>query len=134
MIEESKSIKPFLTFPDNAEEAVNFYVSIFPNSQINYITKYGKNERVQEGKLMNATFQLKGNSFMAMDIGSEFAQQFSWATSFFVSCDDENEFDLLFNSLSDNGVVMMGPEPIFNMRKVAWVTDKFGVTWQLIWE
>ena len=62
MKEESKSIKPFLTFADKPEEAINYYVSIFSNSQICNISKYGKNERLAEGKILAATFELKGNS------------------------------------------------------------------------
>lgn len=134
MIKPTEGIKPFLTFSGCAEEAVNFYVSIFPNSKITNISKYGKGERVEEGKLLNATFELKGNVFLAMDIEKEYAPGFSWGISLFITCESLDEFDHLFNKLSSEGNVLMGPEPIFNLRKVAWVTDKFGVTWQLVWE
>jgi predicted 3-demethylubiquinone-9 3-methyltransferase (glyoxalase superfamily) len=134
MFKKAGCIRPFLTFPDQAEEAVNYYVSIFPNSKIVSIRKYGKDERVEEGKVLNATFELKGAEFLAMDIGRADAAAFSWAISLFVSCEDEKEFDALFKNLSNNGTVLMGPEPIMGLRKVAWVTDRFGVTWQLVWE
>lgn len=133
MYQKNATIIPFLTFLENAEEAVNFYTSIFPNSKITSITKIGKDDRGEEGKILNASFDLKGNQFMAMDIGNADAPEFTWGISLFVSCEDSDEFDLIFDKLSENGLVIMGPEPIYNLRKAAWVTDKFGVTWQLVW-
>ena len=59
---------------------------------------------------------------------------FSWAISLQVDCLDEPEFDTLFTRLAEGGTVMMGPEPVLAFRKVAWVTDRFGVTWQLVWQ
>jgi predicted 3-demethylubiquinone-9 3-methyltransferase (glyoxalase superfamily) len=132
--EKNRPIRPFLTFSDNAEQAVNFYVSVFNNSRIVSLKKYGKNERVAEGLVLNATFELRGTTMLAMDIGKEDAQDFSWAISLFVSCGDEAEFDLLYKRLSEGGMTLMGPESIDGLRKVAWVTDRFGVTWQLVWE
>jgi len=62
------------------------------------------------------------------------APAFSWATSLLINCRDEREFDAIFGALSQDGTVMMDPEPVMDMRKAAWLTDKFGVTWQLVWE
>lgn len=134
MNQNKATIIPFLTFSENAEEAVIFYTSTFPNSKITNMTKIGKDDRGEEGKILNASFELKGNHFMAMDIGKADAPEFSWGISLFISCEDSDEFDMIFDKLSENGFVRMGPEPIYNLRKVAWVTDKFGVTWQLVWE
>jgi predicted 3-demethylubiquinone-9 3-methyltransferase (glyoxalase superfamily) len=59
---------------------------------------------------------------------------FSWTTSFYIDCKDEDEFDSLFNGLAQDGTVMMKEEPFMQFRKVAWVTDKYGVTWQPVLE
>ena len=134
MFERTEGIRPFLTFSGCAEEAVNFYVSVFPNAKITNLTKYGKDEQGIEGTVLNATFELNGSQILAMDLDKAYAPDFTWSISLFVSCKDSDEFDQLFNKLSDGGNVMMGPEPVFDLRKVAWVTDKFGVTWQLVWE
>lgn len=130
----NQKILPFLTFCGNAEEAMNFYLSIFPSSKvisIDYIPNGGQGE---EGKVLTGVFELKGQQFMVMDMEKQYCPEFTWAISLFVPCEDEEEFDLLFTKLSEGGTVMMGPEAVLNLRKVAWVTDKFNVTWQLVWE
>jgi predicted 3-demethylubiquinone-9 3-methyltransferase (glyoxalase superfamily) len=72
-----------------------------------------------------------GQQIMFLDIeATAHAPAFSWATSFYLDCETEAEFDTIFAALSKEGTVMMGPEPVLHFRKVAWVTDKFGVTWQ----
>lgn len=133
MSQQNQTITPFLTFPGNAEEAVGFYVHTFPGSRIISLTRYGKDERMEEGKVLNATFELRGRQFMAMDMGKADVPAFTWAMSLFVECTESDEFDRLFARLSDGGNVLMGPEPVMGLRKVAWVTDKFHVTWQLVW-
>jgi predicted 3-demethylubiquinone-9 3-methyltransferase (glyoxalase superfamily) len=71
---------------------------------------------------------------MFLDMGSEHpAPDFTWASSIYAECSDEAEFDAVFNALSQDGFVMMGPEAVGEIRKCAWVTDKFGVTWQPVW-
>lgn len=134
MTETKNKLTTYFTFGNNGEEAVKYYVSIFPNSKIENITTYGKNERVEEGLLLNATFELNGQRFMAMDIGKGLNPEFTWAISILVDCKDENEFDTIFNKLSQDGVVLMGPEEVYDIKKAAWITDKYGVTWQLIWQ
>lgn len=134
MIKSNEKISPFLTFCGNAEEAMNFYVSVFPNSKVISLTHTSKEDRGEEGKVLNGTFELKGQQFMVMDMEQQYCPEFTWAISLFIACADEFEFDLLFTKLAESGLVMMGPEPVLNLRKVAWVTDKFGVTWQLVWE
>ncbi|MDD3654645.1 MAG: VOC family protein [Desulfotomaculaceae bacterium] len=135
MIESSQKIKTFLTFPGTAEEAVNFYLSLFPGSKLLEMTRFGKDQFGEEGKVLNATFELKGVQFMAMDMDKDSAAAFSWATSLQVDCLDEQEFDTLFARLAENSAaIMMEPEPVLDFRKVAWVTDRFGVTWQLVWQ
>lgn len=134
MISSNQNIIPFLSFCGNAEEAMNFYISIFPDAKLISLTHISKEDRGEEGKVLNGTFQLKGQQFMVMDMEKQYCPDFTWAISLFINCVDEEEFDLLFARLSEGGTVMMGPESIYHLRKVAWVTDKFGVTWQLVWE
>lgn len=125
---------PFMTFGGNAEEAMNFYVRIFPNSKILSSNKYGENMGGVPGSLINGTFEVRGQRMMVMDIAPEQAPASSWMTSFFLGFETEAEFDHVFEQLAKEGLVMMGPEPIMNLRKVAWITDQFQITWQLVWE
>lgn len=134
MFGTGQRITPFFTFKGEAEAAMNFYVSVFPDSAVLSITRIGKEDRGIEGKVLNGTFQLMGQPFMVMDIEPEYSTAFSWAVSMLIECASEAEFDSIFASLSAGGLVMMGPEPVLNLRKVAWVTDRYGVTWQLVWE
>jgi predicted 3-demethylubiquinone-9 3-methyltransferase (glyoxalase superfamily) len=127
-------IVTFLTFPGNAEEAMNYYVGLFPNGRVVETTRFGKDQQGPEGKLLNGTFELLGQRFYVMDMEPGMPPAFSWATSLLIHCTEEAEFDALFAELSQGGSVMMGPEPVMDIRKAAWVTDKFGVTWQLIWQ
>lgn len=128
------SIHPFLTFASGTEAIVNHYVELFPHSRLINLTRYGIGMRLPEGALLNATFELNGMKFMAMDIGEPYAPpSLSWGISLFMNCADEAEFDAVFAGLAAGGSVMMGPEPVMHLRKVAWVTDQFGVTWQLVW-
>lgn len=134
MFENTKLLSTFLTFKGNAEEAMNFYVSLFPNeAKIHSVVKFEEGQNGPVGKILNATVEIKGHSLMFMDMEPQFAPDFSWATSLLVVCNEEAQFDSLFNSLSKDGSIMMGPEAIPPMRKVAWITDRFGVTWQLVW-
>lgn len=134
---ESK-ITPFLTFPAKAEEAMAFYEASFPNTKITRLVRYDENipntppEMI--GKVLNGSLDLNGQELLFMDMDTANAPAFSWATSLYVACEEEADFDTIFSSLSKEGTVMMGPEPVLNLRKVAWVTDKYGVTWQLVWE
>ena len=132
MSHSKQKIITFLTFSGNAEEAMNFYVSLFPNSRILGLTLISKVDRGEVGKVLNGTFELNDQQFMVMDLEKAYAPTFNWAMSLYVDCDDEKEFDTLFEKLSSDGKVIMGPEPIYNLRKVAWVSDRFGVTWQLV--
>jgi predicted 3-demethylubiquinone-9 3-methyltransferase (glyoxalase superfamily) len=115
-----QNITTFLTFDDQAEEAVNFYTSIFPNSRIVNTTRYGEASPGPEGSLMTATFELAGQEFMALNGGPSFT--FSQGISLFVSCDTQEEVDELWEKLSEGGE--KGP--------CGWLTDKYGVSWQVI--
>jgi predicted 3-demethylubiquinone-9 3-methyltransferase (glyoxalase superfamily) len=127
MANDPIKLAPFLTFSGQAADAMEFYQSLFPDAQQIALTK-------TEGSVLNGQLMLKGQLIMFMDLAPEYSTPFSWAISLYVNCDDEAEFDQLFKGLSGGGLVMMGPEPVMSLRKVAWVTDRFGVTWQLVWE
>ena len=130
----NQSIVPFLTFCGNAEEAMNFYISVFPDSKVNSLVYFTGEPHGEVGKVLTGIFVLKGQEFMVMDIEKQYCPGFNWGVSLFTNCVDKDEFDILFTKLSNGGKVIMGPEPVMNLRLVSWVTDKFGVTWQLIWE
>jgi predicted 3-demethylubiquinone-9 3-methyltransferase (glyoxalase superfamily) len=115
-----QKITPFLWFDGQAEEAANFYVSIFKDSKIDGVSRYGDAGPGPKGSVMIVSFQLLGQKFTALNGGSHY--QFSPAISFFVNCDDQKEVDELWDKLSAGGKTM----------QCAWLTDKFGVTWQIV--
>ena len=94
-------ITPFLWFDNQAEEAMNFYVSIFKNSKTGTITRYGEGAPVAKGTVMTASFQLDGQDFMALNGGPLF--KFTEAVSFFVNCETQEEVDELWEKLSAGG-------------------------------
>lgn len=116
-----QKIVPFLWFEDNkAEEAVNFYTSIFRNSKIVNTVRYGEADPGPEGSVMWVTFQLEGQEFHALNGNSQF--KFTEAISLFVNCDTQEEVDELWDKLRDGGMEL-GP---------GWVKDKFGLAWQIV--
>lgn len=115
-----QKITPFLWFDNNAEEAMNFYTSIFKNSKLGQVRRYGEAGPGPKGSVMTATFQIEGQEFMALNGGPAF--KFSPAISFFVNCETQEEVDALWEKLSAGGETM----------QCGWVKDKFGVTWQII--
>lgn len=137
MTNKEPKITPFITFCGQAKEAVDFYVKTFPNSKLISIAYFEEGDRGVPGDVLTAVFELNGLQFMAMDMEREYCPQTSWATSFYYDCETEKEFDALFDALSYNGNVLMGPEPVETsstvIRKCTWVTDRFNVTWQLIY-
>jgi predicted 3-demethylubiquinone-9 3-methyltransferase (glyoxalase superfamily) len=110
-----KKITPFLWFDNQAEEAMNFYVSVFKNSRA------GEVNRGPDGKAFSVSFHLDGQDFFAMNAGPQF--KFNEAISFFVNCETQEEVDYYWNTLSANG----GEESM-----CGWVKDKFGLWWQII--
>lgn len=115
-----QKITPFLWFNGNAEEAVNFYVSIFKNSKVVSVTRYGEAGPGPKGSVMSATFQLEGQRFYALNGGPEYA--FTPAISLFVDCETQQEVDELWAKLSQGG------EP----GRCGWLKDKYGLSWQII--
>ena len=136
---EKRKIAPFLAFNGNAEEAMKFYVSVFPATEITKIMRYGKKHPFattgEENKVLCGALSLMGLEIMFLDMTNAYpAPAFSWASSIYVDCSSEGEFDTVFKGLAQGGVVMMGPEAVAHFRKCAWVVDKFGVTWQPVLE
>jgi predicted 3-demethylubiquinone-9 3-methyltransferase (glyoxalase superfamily) len=115
-----QKITPFLWFNDQAEEAANFYISIFKNSRIKSISRYGKGGPGPEGKVMSVTFQLEGEDFMALNGGPLFT--FTEAISFFISCETQEEVDEFWTKLSAGGTP----------SRCGWLKDKFGLSWQVV--
>ena len=115
-----QKITPFLWFDGNAEDAMNFYTSIFKNSKIGRITRYGDAGPGPKGTVMSATFQLDGQEFMALNGGPQF--KFTEAISFFVNCETQEEVDELWEKLSAGG----------QKSRCGWLKDKYGLSWQII--
>ncbi len=114
-------ITPFLWFENLAEEAMNFYVSLFNNSKIINVSRYGEGAPVPSGTVMSATFELDGQTVMALNGGPQF--KFNEAISFFVSCENQEEVDKFWNALTANG----GEE-----GPCGWLKDRFGLSWQIV--
>ena len=115
-----QKIIPFLWFDGKAEEAMNFYVSIFKNAKVLSVNRYGEEGQGPKGTVMSAKFQLDGQEFFALNGGPQFS--FTPAISFFVDCETQPEVDELWEKLSKGG----------EKQRCGWLTDKFGLSWQII--
>jgi len=120
-----QKIIPFLWFDSNAEQAVNFYTSIFKKSKITDTTRYGEEGAKVSGRLKNSimtiSFELEGQEFMALNGGPMF--NFSQAVSFVVNCKTQKEVDELWEKLSAEGG---------ETQQCGWLKDKYGVPWQIV--
>jgi predicted 3-demethylubiquinone-9 3-methyltransferase (glyoxalase superfamily) len=126
-----QKITTFLMFEGQAEAALNFYISLFNDSKVITISRYGPNEAGAEGSVMHATFSLNGQLFMAIDSYVKHGFTFTPAMSLYVACETEQEIDTLFAKLSAGGKVMMPLDKYPFSSKFGWVGDQFGVSWQL---
>ncbi|MEO8796139.1 MAG: VOC family protein, partial [Daejeonella sp.] len=121
-----QKITPNLWFDKEAEEAVKFYTSIFKNSSVGRISRYGKagfeNHKMPEGTVMTMEFKLEGQSFLALNGGPHFT--FTEAVSFVINCENQDEIDYFWDKLSAGG------DPKAQM--CGWVKDKFGLSWQVV--
>lgn len=121
----------FLMFDGQAEEAMNFYLSLFLNSKIDHMFKYGSDQPAMEGKVMHAVFSLNGQEFMAMDSNEKHGFTFTPSVSISVQCENEGEIDTLYGQLTEGGKVLMPLDNYGFSKKYGWVNDKYGVSWQL---
>ena len=113
------TITPFLWFDNNAEEAMNFYASIFKNSKIGTVARYGDAGPGPKGTVMTAEFSLEGTEFVALNGGPHFT--FNEAVSFVVNCETQEEVDYFWEKLSEGG----------QKSRCGWLKDKFGLSWQI---
>ena len=127
----AKSVTPFLMFEGAAEEAVNLYVSLFRDSSIRMIERYRSGEGGAEGSVKQCHFTVAGLPLRCFDSPTKHAFTFTPSVSLFVDCESEAELDAAFASLSAAGKVMMPPGNYGFSAKFAWVSDRFGVSWQL---
>ena len=125
------SVTPFLMFEGTAEAAMNFYVTLFPGSQVVRIERYGPGEMGSEGSVKRADCTLAGQPVICIDSPIRHAFTFTPSMSLFVECESESELDQAFARLSDGGSVLMPPGSYGFSTKFAWVNDRFGVSWQL---
>jgi len=115
-----QKISPFLWFDTQAEEAAKFYVSIFKNSKVRNITRYGEAGPGPEGGVMVVGFELNGQEFIALNGGPQF--RFTEAVSFVVNCETQDEVDYYWESLSEGGQKV----------QCGWLKDRFGLSWQVV--
>ncbi len=115
-----KGISTFLWFDGNAEEAVKFYTSVFKDSKVGSVARYGEEGPGPKGTVMTATFELAGHEFIALNGGPQF--KFTPAISFVVNCENQREVDELWEKLSAGGAT----------NQCGWLTDKYGVSWQIV--
>lgn len=115
-----QKITPFLWFDGNAEEAINFYISVFKDASVGHINYLPGKDGGQKGKMITGTFKLLGQEFMVLNGGPQF--KFNEAVSFFVSCDNQQEVDYFWEKLTEGGTP----------GQCGWLKDKFGLSWQII--
>jgi predicted 3-demethylubiquinone-9 3-methyltransferase (glyoxalase superfamily) len=115
-----QTVTPCLWFDTEGEDAANFYVSVFPDSKILNVTRYGSAGPRPEGTVMTVEFELRGQQFVALNGGPDFT--FSEAVSFQVSCETQEEVDAYWSALSEGGE--KGP--------CGWLKDKYGLSWQIV--
>src|SRR3954463_4330336 len=116
----TQRITPFLWFDSQAEEAANFYVSIFKNSRMGTVTRYGDTWPGPKGSVMTAGFTLDGEEFTALNGGPQFP--FTEAVSFMVNCESQEEVDYFWEKLSAGGKEV----------QCGWLRDRFGLSWQIV--
>jgi predicted 3-demethylubiquinone-9 3-methyltransferase (glyoxalase superfamily) len=115
-----QKITPFLWFDNQAEEALNFYTSVFKNAKIGKIARYGESGPGPAGSVMTASFELEGLEFTALNAGPHF--KFNEAISFVVDCKSQEEVDYFWDKLSEGGQI----------QQCGWLKDKFGLSWQIV--
>ncbi|MEI8411000.1 MULTISPECIES: VOC family protein [unclassified Kribbella] len=126
-----QKVTTFLLFEGAAEDAMNFYLSLFDDAEVVSISRYGAEGPGDEGTVMHAVFTLAGQQFMCIDSPDKHEFTFTPAMSLFVDCADEAEIDRLWAALSEKGEALMELGDHGFSRKFGWLNDRFGVSWQL---
>ena len=124
-------VKPFLMFEGKAEEAMSFYVSLFPGGEVIDVARYGPGEAGAEGSVMQARFSIGSQTIMCIDSPVKHAFTFTPAFSLFVECESEEELQRLYSSLGEGGQALMPLNNYGFSRQFGWVNDRYGVSWQL---
>jgi predicted 3-demethylubiquinone-9 3-methyltransferase (glyoxalase superfamily) len=125
------AVATHLMFEGVAEEAIDFYGSLFPDVKVRQLERYGPGEQGAEGSVKHATFTLAGQNFIAIDSPIEHEFTFTPAMSIFVDCESETELDEAFAQLATGGKILMPPDNYGFSRRFAWLQDRYGVSWQL---
>jgi predicted 3-demethylubiquinone-9 3-methyltransferase (glyoxalase superfamily) len=126
-----QQVTTLLMFTGRAEEAMSLYTSLFKRSKIISVTRYGANEAGAEGTVQHATFTLNDQEFMCIDSNVEHAFTFTPSISLYVRCQTEDEIERVFATLSQDGQVFMPLDQYPFSKKFGWLSDRFGVSWQL---
>ena len=125
-------VTPFLMFTGRAEEALSLYRDLFDDAEFDVVQRYGPEGPGPEGSIMHARLRIGDQVLIAFDSPPVHEFDFTPSLSLFVSCDSEDELDRLFAGLSEGGFVMMPPSSEYGFAaKYAWISDRFGVSWQL---
>ncbi|MEV0387792.1 VOC family protein [Nonomuraea sp. NPDC050643] len=128
----TQKIHTFLMFQnDDAEEAMNFYVSLFDDAKVVAVAHYGPGEPGTEGTVKHATFMLAGQEYMAIDSSVKHEFGFTPSMSLYVGCGSEEEIERLYGALLDGGKPLMPLDSYGFSTRFGWVNDRFGVSWQL---
>tara|TARA_R110002020_G_scaffold85914_5_gene211812 strand:+ start:64284 stop:64679 length:396 start_codon:yes stop_codon:yes gene_type:complete len=129
-----QKIRTFFTFFEQAEAAMNFYISLFDDAAILSIERYKAGEAGKEGSVIKAVFHIKGQEYMCIDSPIKHDFTFTPAISLFVNCDSQEEIERLSEAFSLEGKFLMPLDNYGFSQKFCWVQDKFGVSWQLNFE
>lgn len=124
-------VTPQLMFEGNAEQAMRFYVSLFEDSDIVRLERYGPEESGREGSIKQAEFTLAGRRYTCIDSHISHPFTFTPSLSLFVECESREEFERLLTQLSEQGEMLMPPDDYGFSTRFAWLNDRFGVSWQL---
>ncbi len=134
MSDSPQKITTFLMFTGQtaqAEAAMTFYISLFEDSKILSIQRYGPEGPGVEGSVLHARFSLNGQEFMCIDSNGPHDFTFTPSISLFITCESEAEIDRLYGQLSEGGGILMPLSNYGFSRKFGWIADRFGVSWQL---
>jgi predicted 3-demethylubiquinone-9 3-methyltransferase (glyoxalase superfamily) len=125
------AVRPFLMFQGSAQAAMDFYVSLFVGAEIIDVVRYGPGEPGAEGSVKTASFSIAGQTVMCIDSPVRHDFSFTPAFSLFVDCSSEDEINRIASALSQSGAVLMPLADYGFSRRFAWITDRYGVSWQL---